>query len=55
MYTRGLGGNAEGKRPLGRPRHTWDNIKMDIKDIGLGARTWLIWLKTGTSRGLLVL
>jgi hypothetical protein len=26
-----LVGNAEGKRPLGRPRRRWvDNIKMDI-------------------------
>jgi hypothetical protein len=25
----------EGKRPLGRPRHTYkDNIKMDLGDIG---------------------
>jgi hypothetical protein len=54
-HTRGLGGNTEGKRPLGRPRRTWDNTKMDIKDIGLGARTGLIWFKTGTSRGLLLL
>jgi hypothetical protein len=24
---------SEGKRPLGRPRHTWeDNIKMDLRD-----------------------
>jgi hypothetical protein len=23
----------EGKRPLGRPRHTWDdNIKIDLRD-----------------------
>jgi hypothetical protein len=27
-----LVGNPEGKRPLGRPRYTWnDNIKMDLK------------------------
>jgi hypothetical protein len=26
---------SEGKRPLGRPRHSWgDNIKMDLKEIG---------------------
>jgi hypothetical protein len=26
---------AEGKRPLGRPRHGWaDNIKMDLREIG---------------------
>jgi hypothetical protein len=31
-----LVGNPEGKRPLGRPRHRWvDNIKMDLKEIGL--------------------
>jgi hypothetical protein len=25
----------EGNRPLGRPRHRWeDNIKMDIREIG---------------------
>jgi hypothetical protein len=30
-------GKPEGKRPLGRPRHRWeDNIKMDIREIGLG-------------------
>jgi hypothetical protein len=26
---------AEGKRPLGRPRHRWvDNIKMDLREVG---------------------
>jgi hypothetical protein len=30
-----LVGNPEGKRPLGRPRHSWvDNIKMDLGVIG---------------------
>jgi hypothetical protein len=24
----------EGKRPLGRPRHRWEDIKMDLKDVG---------------------
>jgi hypothetical protein len=29
----------EGERPLGRPRHRWeDNIKMDIKKIGWRCR-----------------
>jgi hypothetical protein len=29
-------GNAEGKRPPGRPRRRWiDNIKMDLLEIGL--------------------
>jgi hypothetical protein len=31
-----LVGRPEGKRPLGRPRHTWeDNIKMDLREIGI--------------------
>jgi hypothetical protein len=29
-----LVGNPEGKRPLGRPRHRWeDYIKMDIQEV----------------------
>jgi hypothetical protein len=29
-----LVGRSEGKRPLGRPRHIWeDNIKMDLEVI----------------------
>jgi len=31
-------GKPEGTRPLGRPRHRWeDNIKMDLQDVGCGA------------------
>jgi hypothetical protein len=27
----------EGKRPLARPRHRWeDNIKMDLQEVGVG-------------------
>jgi hypothetical protein len=43
----------ESKRPVGRPRGRWgDNIRNDIVEIG---RVWtgLIWLRTGTSGGLL--
>jgi hypothetical protein len=30
-----LVGNLEGKRPLGRPRHRWeDGIRMDLREIG---------------------
>jgi hypothetical protein len=33
----------EGKRPLGIPRRRWeDNIKTDIKKIGVGLRTRFI-------------
>ena len=32
-----LEGKPNGKRPLGRPRHRWeDNIKMDIQEVGWG-------------------
>jgi hypothetical protein len=46
---------AEGKVPLGRPRHRWvDNIKMDRREIGLDGMAWigLIWLRMGTNGGL---
>jgi hypothetical protein len=32
----------EGKRPLGRPRHRWeDNIKMDLQEVGCGVMDWI--------------
>jgi hypothetical protein len=32
-----LVGKPEGKRPLGRPRHRWeDNIKRDLQEVGGG-------------------
>jgi len=32
-----LVGKPEGKRPLGRPGHRWeDNIKMDLQEVGCG-------------------
>ena len=35
-------GKPEGKRPLGRPRHVWeDNIKMDLEEVGWEAWTGL--------------
>jgi hypothetical protein len=45
-----LVGRPEGRRPLGRPSHTWeDNIKIDLKYVGLGGPwTGLIWLKIAT-------
>jgi len=30
-----LVGKPEGRRPLGRPRHSWvDNIEMDLQEVG---------------------
>jgi hypothetical protein len=37
-----LVGMPEGRRPLGRPRHRWeDNIKMDLGEIGFGDVDWI--------------
>jgi hypothetical protein len=48
-----LVGKPEGKRPLGRPRRRWvDNIKIDLRENGM-VWTGSIWLKIGTSGGLL--
>ena len=36
-----LVGKPEGKRPLGRPRHRWeDNIKIDLQEVG-GGGDWM--------------
>jgi hypothetical protein len=33
---------ATGKRPLGRPRRRWENnIRMDLKEIGINTRNWV--------------
>jgi hypothetical protein len=35
-------GRLESKRPLGRPRHRWeDNIKMDFREIGVDKANWI--------------
>jgi hypothetical protein len=37
-----LVGKPGGKRPLGRPRHRWeDGIRIDIREIGLGGVDWI--------------
>ena len=37
-----LVGKPEGKRPLARPRHRWeDNIKMDLQEVGCGGLDWI--------------
>ena len=39
---RALVGKPEGKRPLGRPRHRWeDNIKMDLQEVRWGRGDWM--------------
>jgi hypothetical protein len=37
-----LVGKPEGRRPLGRPRHRWeDNIKMELGEIRFGDVDWI--------------
>jgi len=33
---------SAGKRPLGSPTRSWeDNIRMDLKEIGISTRNWV--------------
>jgi hypothetical protein len=37
-----LVGRPQGARPLGRPRRRWeDNIKMDLREIGINEANWI--------------
>ena len=37
-----LTGKHTGKRPIGRPRRRWeDNIRMDLREIGINAGNWV--------------
>jgi hypothetical protein len=48
LYTVLLG-KPEENGPLGRPRRRWENeIKMDLREIGLGVWIGLNWLKIAT-------
>ena len=41
MYRVWGGGESEGKKPLGRLNHRWeDNIKMDLQEVGCGGMDW---------------
>ena len=40
MY-RVLVGKAEGRRPLGRPRRRWVDIRMDLQEVGCGYMDWI--------------
>jgi len=38
-----LVGKPEGRRPLERPRHRWeDNIKTELREVGGGFGDWLV-------------
>ena len=36
-----LVGKPEGKRPLGRPSRRWEDIKMDLQEVGGGCGDWM--------------
>jgi hypothetical protein len=34
-------GRPEGRRPLGRPRRRWEDIKMDLQEVGWRGMDWV--------------
>jgi hypothetical protein len=36
-----LVGKHEGKKPLGRPRRRWEDIRMDLQEVGCGGMDWI--------------
>jgi hypothetical protein len=38
---RALVGKPEGRKPLGRPRRRWEDIKMDLREVGWGGMDWI--------------
>jgi hypothetical protein len=49
-----LVGRPEGKRPLGRPRRRWeDDIKPDLREIGIDGANWIRLAQDRSSGGLL--
>jgi hypothetical protein len=36
-----LVGKPEGKRPLGRRRRRWEDIKVDLEEVVLGGMDWI--------------
>jgi hypothetical protein len=48
-----LVGKPEGKRPFGISRCRWEDIRMDLREIGGKIWTGCTWLTIGTSDGFL--
>jgi len=40
MNNRALLGKPEGRRPLGRPRRRWVDIRRDLQEVGCGYMDW---------------
>jgi hypothetical protein len=47
-----LVGKPEGKRTFARFRHRWQDIRIDLQEIGGGAWIILMWLRIGTNGSL---
>jgi len=48
-----LVGKPEGKRPLGRPRRRWMDVRTDLQEVGCGMWTGLGWPRIETGGGRL--
>jgi hypothetical protein len=49
-----LVGKSEGKRPLEKPRHRWeDGLRMYLRETGCGECSEFIWLRIGAGFRLL--
>jgi len=46
-----LVGKPEGKIPFGRSRHRWEDIKMDLQEVGWEVWIGSSWLRIGTGGG----
>jgi hypothetical protein len=33
--------NSEGSRPLGRPRNRWEDIRVDLQEVGYRGMDWI--------------
>ena len=49
---RSLLGKPEVKRPLGRPRRRWKDIKMILQEVGRGTWIGLVWFRIETGGAL---
>jgi hypothetical protein len=41
----------EGRRPLGRQRSRWEDIKMDLREVGWGSMDWIDLVYDGQVEG----
>jgi hypothetical protein len=48
-----LVGKPKGKRPLERPRRRWEDVKINLWEIGWGVWSGFTWLRIGIIGGLL--